>query len=317
MCCVREEKSSFLTVCYWNIHGWRSKIVGNKLVDPEFLQKISKFDIVSLAELHCENEVSLPGYKNIKQKIRDKKYEGPKIAGGIGVFVREKYVEMVELMPNSNPDSIWIKIKKGKSGELEDIYIGSYYVSPEGKNSKRKIDFFSSVNEEVNLFNKKGVVLIQGDLNARVGREPDFVEFDKSDDYFGIENLTNQSQRNSEDKTSNTRGKDLLDLCKVNDLLIANGRKPGDIFGKYTSHQYNGSAVNDYMLMSNYFEHKIFKFTVGDYAPWLSDHCPISTFMALNNLLQGGNKEEELNDTEPVLFLTSVTLGGYIVPPPQ
>jgi hypothetical protein len=37
---------------------------------------------VSLAELHCENEVSLPGYKNRKQKIRDKKYEGPKTAGG-------------------------------------------------------------------------------------------------------------------------------------------------------------------------------------------------------------------------------------------
>jgi hypothetical protein len=58
MCCVREEKSSFLTICYWNIHGWRSKIIGNKLVDPEFLQKNSKFDIVALAELHCEKEVA-------------------------------------------------------------------------------------------------------------------------------------------------------------------------------------------------------------------------------------------------------------------
>ena len=156
MCCVREEKSSFLTICYWNIHGWRSKIIGNKLVDPEFLQKISKFDIVALAELHCEKEVSLPGYKNLKQNIRDKKHQGPKIAGGIGVFVRENYLEAIELMPNNNPDSIWIKVKKGHSGEREDIYIGSYYVSPEGKKSKRKTDFFSSLNEEINFFKKRG-----------------------------------------------------------------------------------------------------------------------------------------------------------------
>ncbi len=86
----------------------------------------------------------------------------------------------------------------------------------------------------------------------------------------------------------NTRGKDLLDLCKVNDILIANGRKRGDIFGKFTSHQYNGSAVNDYLLMPYDFEHKISQFTVGDYAPWLSDHCPIMTHMNLTNL-----KEDE------------------------
>ena len=51
MCCAREETPVFLKICYWNIHGWNSKIVGNKLVDPEFLQKVSKFDIVTLSEL--------------------------------------------------------------------------------------------------------------------------------------------------------------------------------------------------------------------------------------------------------------------------
>ena len=137
MCLFREETPAFLKICYWNIHGWTSKIVGNKLIDPEFLQKISKFDIVALSELHCENKVSLPGYKNVDQKIREKNYQGPKIAGGIGVFVKEMYAEMIELVPNKNPDSIWVKIKKGYSGEDDDIYIGSYYVSPEGKKNKR------------------------------------------------------------------------------------------------------------------------------------------------------------------------------------
>ena len=59
-----------------------------------FWKKIKKIDIVALSEIHCENEVSLPGFISIKQKIRDKKHQGPKIAGGIGVFVREKYLSV-------------------------------------------------------------------------------------------------------------------------------------------------------------------------------------------------------------------------------
>ena len=128
--CVVEPRPTVLQFCYWNIHGWTSKIVGNKLIDSEFLEKIENYDIVALSELHCEGELSLPGFTNIKQKIRKKTHKGPKIAGGIGVYIKEKYVDIIELMPNKNPDSIWIKIKKEACGEPEDIFIGSYYVSP-------------------------------------------------------------------------------------------------------------------------------------------------------------------------------------------
>ena len=68
--------------CYWNIHGWNSKTIGNKLIDPEFLQTISKSDIVGLSEIHSDIEVSLPGFMSLKQKIREKRHKGPKISGG-------------------------------------------------------------------------------------------------------------------------------------------------------------------------------------------------------------------------------------------
>ena len=61
-----------LRICYWNIHGWSSKLVGNKLMDSEFLKKISDCDIVTLAELHCDEELTLPGFVSLKQKIRKK-----------------------------------------------------------------------------------------------------------------------------------------------------------------------------------------------------------------------------------------------------
>ena len=112
-----------LKMCYWNIHGWSSKIIGNKLCDEEFLNKIIDYDIVALAELHSEKQLSLPGYLNIKQKIRTKTHKGPKISGGLAVFIKSKYENMIEPVSNKNPDSIWIKIKKEKCGETEDVFI--------------------------------------------------------------------------------------------------------------------------------------------------------------------------------------------------
>ena len=71
-----------LKICYWNIHGWSSKIIGNKLADSEFLEKISDCDIVALSEIHSDKNLSLPGFISIKQKIRKKLHGGPKISGG-------------------------------------------------------------------------------------------------------------------------------------------------------------------------------------------------------------------------------------------
>ena len=72
--------------------------------------------------------------------------------------------------------------------------------------TKKNYDFFNIVNEEINSFRKKGTVLLQGDLNARIGHEMDYIEYDKSDIEMGVENMENQGKRNSEDKTKNSRG---------------------------------------------------------------------------------------------------------------
>ena len=200
------------------------------------------------------------------------------------------------------------KNKKEACGELEDIFLGSFYISPEGKKNP-STDFFSTMNKELNTFRQKGVTLVQGDLNARTGSEMDFVDYDKSDEWLGTQNLSNQSARNSEDSKVNQRGKELLDLCKVNDLLIANGRKVGDLFGKCTSHQYNGSALNDYLLIPNHFMPKISHFLVGKFLPWLSDHCPIYSTVNLNNLTTDNTSLEKPRDIEPrFLFDTNSKL---------
>ena len=66
-------------------------------------------------------------------------------------------------------------------------------------------------------------------------------------------------------------------------MLILNGRKTGDLFGRYTCHNWNGSSVVDYVLSPNQFCNKISNFSVGKYIPWLSDHCIIKTTILLND----------------------------------
>lgn len=122
----------------------------------------------------------------------------------------------------------------------------------------------------------QGFVFIQGDLNAHTNILPDFLEKDKTDELFGIENWEKNLYRNSEDmKPANERGLNLLEWCKAYDLLIVNGRKTGDLFGRYTSFQWNGSRVVDYVITSHSSFSKTSHFKVGDYRPWLSDHCPL------------------------------------------
>ena len=259
---IREMSS--LDISFWNIHGHRSQNIGNKLNDPEFLDLLEGRDIVGIGELHAEGEVSIPGFVNVKQKIRTKKFKGPKIPGGIAVFVREEIYHLVKVVENKNEESIWIKISNEKS-DGENVYLGTFYVSPDNSKdrNRKNYDFYSAINEEVTLFSKKGLVLLQGDFNCRTGQEVDFVAGDKSDLDLGIENYDDQIMRNSEDKTINPRGKELLEICKLNDLIILNGRTTGDIFGKLTSHNWNGSSVVDYCIASHQIFDRITNFSVG------------------------------------------------------
>ena len=249
------------------------------------MSKIKKTDIVGLAELHTREKILLPGYIRLEQKFRTENHKGPKISGGLAIFVKQHLQKIVHVVPSDNEESTWIKIKQKHRHARgnDDIYIGTFYMSPKHMRNKNKKDLFTILNEEVGHFKNKGRVCIQGDINARTGLNDDFIKHDKFDEILGIENLDNQLSRNSEDHTMNARGQELLDFCKTNDFLIVNGRKSGDLFGKFTSHMWNGSSVVDYFLTSITNFYNILTYTIGDYIPWLSDHCPIYTTIVLND----------------------------------
>ena len=183
--------------------------MGDKFLDVEFKNICNKHDIVAFAELHYETVACMNGFTLLKQKIRNKIHKGPKIAGGLAVFVKNEIYHLVVPMVNQNEDSIWIKFSKGISREKEDIFIGTCYISPSNnKTSHSSLEFFF---DEAKRFSDKGHVFMQGDFNARTANIPDFIKKDKMDDIFHMENQE-ELLRNSEDKKTCERGLNMLDL---------------------------------------------------------------------------------------------------------
>ena len=112
----------YCNVLYWNVHGQKTKIIGNKFDDDEFLNICKKFDILGLSELHTNDKPSIKGFKLIKDKIRKKKNMGPKLSGGLAVFAKNELAHKIIYVPNNKEDSIWVKIPKDVVGEPNDIY---------------------------------------------------------------------------------------------------------------------------------------------------------------------------------------------------
>ena len=286
--CRQIFESKEIKICYWNIHGRKSEIIEDKLLDPQFIKMLNKSDIVTISELHTdENNIFIPGYRLLKQKIRKKTNKGPKIGGGIATFAKEDIFDSTHVVPSGNEDSIWIKISsasKNASSVKKDLFIGSFYVSPEGEKVKKNL--FEILNEESKKFEKLGDVVMVRDFNARTGQNNDFIQPDPFLEELLDFPLANYGKslppRNSEDSTVNKRGDELLDFCKTNEFAIANGRKIGDLFGKCTSHQYNGSSQVDILLTQANFLENISYFEVGSFTRWLSDHCPIFADIKLN-----------------------------------
>ena len=87
-----------------------------------------------------------------------------------------------------------------------------------------------------------GDILLQGDFNARTSKEKDSIAPDKFDEDIDAESI-DLPVRNSADRVINTKGWELLDLCKTYNLCIINGRKTGDHLRNLTSFQTGGTVL--------------------------------------------------------------------------
>ena len=78
-----------------------------------------------------------------------------------------------------------VEIKERTLNEPEDIYIGTFYLSPDSYEKKTKSNYIVELESEIFKFSSKGKVIIQGDFNSRCGKLQDVVlqnkHFDNND----------------------------------------------------------------------------------------------------------------------------------------
>ena len=119
-----------------------------------------------------------------------------------------------------------------------------------------------------------------GDMNGYTNTMPDYNTFDNDTDDvpLPVDYVPDKPclRRNQDPRPPNARGKDILDLCKSSGMRILNGRKLGDITGKFTCYDQHADIPStiDYAIADTELFDNISHFVVKPFTTF-SDHCPI------------------------------------------
>ena len=52
-----EGLQQTLKSSFWNIRGYKSRVVGNKSSDPDFLSEINESDLLGISETHIYDDI--------------------------------------------------------------------------------------------------------------------------------------------------------------------------------------------------------------------------------------------------------------------
>ena len=116
-------------------------------------------------------------------------------------------------------------------------------------------------------------MFICGDTNSRTSDIPGYVPLHVCEDLPDlIAAQPNTLYRSNVDRTVNSYGRRLIDLCKYAGLQICNGRLCAS---KHTCYKYNGESVVDYLLAPSNFFYMIRNFQIFDKLVY-SDHYALS-----------------------------------------
>ena len=144
-------------------------------------------------------------------------------------------------------------------------------------NNNNKTDYFQDLTDSLLKYSRHGNIIIAGDLNARTAHS----EIDQNtnmpwvDEISPQENQLQIDSRLSCDSIINNYGKKLVTICREHNLVIANGRIPGDRIGNYTCYANRGASVVDYFISDQDFFHRLKCLKIGDPA-FGSVHSPLT-----------------------------------------
>lgn len=243
----------------WNING-----ISDKLGDPDVQEIIKSHHIVVLTETQKGKsyKVNFPGYytKHFARKTIHPKAK--RASGGMLVLISNKINKHVKIMKQTNEFIIWIQIKAEKN---KTLYIGAVYVSPEESSYKSRDNFFECLQKDIDCRWDKGMIALMGDFNARTSNLTETLDSNNI-----------PTTRLNIDQRVNKYGKELINICKYNNLLIINGKnyfKHNN--AGYTCQRPNGMSTIDYLItdpscLKYLTDFRIMPFNAN------SDHTPLS-----------------------------------------
>ena len=286
-----------VSICSWNVGGLISKSY-NKISDPSFVNELTSYDIAFLCETHIgmENHIDIEGFQHIpicRPIARNNRYYG-----GLAVLIRKSIRSGIKILKNTSSEFQWIKLSKNFFNLEKDIYVCFSYVSPCSFQHKSDADTLEAIVRDINIFRNEGHILLCGDLNARTGSDPDFIQND-TDKHIPLDPSyiidANIIQRCSEDQKVDDRGKQLNELCISSRMRILNGRTLGDFYGKFTCQTPTGASVVDYVIASEELLKDVIYFHVDSFIPMFLDcHSKVSVSLKASfkrDILHNRNKK--------------------------
>ena len=303
--------SNVLNITFLNVCGLRSKLKYDVLAD-----KLCQNDIFLLCETKTDDvDIDFIQRYFLERDFTVTLFNRSKLSnrrsGGLCVGISNKLKENVHLLELNSNNSKYIKWLTVKSGLDKDILIGVVYIPPRGS-LYTTITSFEEIQQElldVNIDNKYYVCLL-GDFNAHTGALDDFVKIDRLvfketeadeatisfldiSEHMEILDIPKSRKSKCEGRVDQY-GTRLLELCKNNGLLIANGRVGID---RHTGNFTCKKSVIDYAVCSPELLSFVHKFVVDECDILCSDvHGQVSF-----SIKQKVQNEMSIDDTdEPI-----------------
>ena len=116
-----------LRIGFWNLNGFNSSILGNRLKTDDVLSIINKHDIFALVETHGTYETVMNVGK-FKHFINCRNQSGNRPSGGLSVYINQNLAKGVTYILSENKNIIWCKLDKTYFNFQKRIYTQEQFI---------------------------------------------------------------------------------------------------------------------------------------------------------------------------------------------
>jgi exonuclease III len=254
---------------YWNINNMKNKVESDIL-----LSLFSEYDMIFLSEVK-RRVTQVPGFE--VYEAANENYS----RGGLVLLIKPHIDSDIKYIDKSVNEQLWLELKS-----VPDVIFGGVYIPPTDS-IYFKDDAFAQIQSKTIDPDKHQIV--GGDMNARCGNL--------------VEELCNNPNMSYSfsDATINSSGRDLIQVCKDNNLQIVNGLKIDEksFPSKLTfRRRKNWISEVDRCVVSSSIVGKVTSFDINCDLNLPSDHAPICVSVVCSKQLSSNRLYEAACDLE-------------------